>query len=177
MDISLQKRISARHRAVLAGLGVLGCCVFANLTLADVSSAAVPTGVDCSATEGKISGRGSTYQTVLLGDLSAAYSSDFCGSVTEQYAGDPAGSTMLAYNYAAAEAAGATGSGAGLKAASCRTDAFWGTDTPYTEETNSRKSMKRRANTAEARANSRSSRPTRRRRKRSGRQADLPELG
>ena len=132
MDISLQKRISARHRAVLAGLGVLGCCVFASLTLADVSSAAVPTGIDCAKTDGKISGRGSTYQTVLQADLIAAYNSDFCGVTEAQYVGDPAGSTMLAYNYAAAEAAGATGSGAGLKAASCRTDAFWGTDNPYT---------------------------------------------
>ena len=139
MDISLQKRFSARRRAVLAGLGVLGCCVFANLMLADVSSAAVPGGLDCQAADGKISGRGSTYQTVLLGDLITAYSSDFCGSVAEQppVAGfpDPAGTTMAAYNYAAAEAASATGSGAGQKAASCRTDAFWGSDTPYTEET------------------------------------------
>jgi ABC-type phosphate transport system substrate-binding protein len=135
MDISLQKRTSARYRAVLAGLGVLGCCVFANLMFADVSSAAAPAGIDCAASDGKISGRGSTYQSLLQGDLIAAYTSDFCGTIAEQYAGDPAGNTMVAYNYPAAESAGATGSGAGTKAASCRTDAFWGSDTPYTEET------------------------------------------
>src|SRR5262245_53629709 len=38
---------------------------------------------------------------------------------------------MVAYNYPAAEAASATGSGAGIKAASCRTDAFSGSDKPY----------------------------------------------
>ncbi len=134
MDISLRKRISARHRAVLAGLGVLGCCVLANLVLTDVSSAAVPTGLDCQYKDGKISGRGSTYQTVLQDDLIAAYNNDFCGVTPEQFTGDPAGNTMIAYNYAAAEAAGATGSGAGLKAASCRTDPFTGTDKPYTNK-------------------------------------------
>ncbi len=134
MDISLRKRISARHRAVLAGLGVLGCCLFANLMLADVSSAAVPTGIDCAASDGKISGRGSTYQTVLHEKLIALYESDFCGAVAKQSASDPAGETMIAYNYAAAETAGQTGSGAGLKTAACRTDPFSGTDKPYTNE-------------------------------------------
>ncbi len=38
---------------------------------------------------------------------------------------------MIAYNYPKAVTASATGSGNGLKAASCRTDAFAGTDTPY----------------------------------------------
>ena len=37
----------------------------------------------------------------------------------------------MQYNYAAAVAAGATGSGNGQKAASCRTDAYAGTDIPY----------------------------------------------
>ncbi len=134
MDISLQKRVSARGRAVLAGLSVLGCCVFANLMLADVSSAAVPTGVDCVSKDGKISGRGSTYQTVLQEKLIALYNNDFCGVTPAQYTGDPAKNTMLVYNYEAAENASATGSGAGLKAAACRTDAFSGTDKPYTNK-------------------------------------------
>ncbi len=134
MDISLQTRASSRGRAVLAGLAVLGGCLFASLTLADVSSAAVPpSGINCQANDGKISGRGSTYQTVLQATFDEAYSNDFCGNVVEQYSGDPAGKFMSTYNYAAAEAASATGSGAGIKAASCRTDAFTGTDTPYTE--------------------------------------------
>ncbi len=148
MDISLQKRISARHRVMLAGLGVLGCCVLACLMFASASSAAVPGGNDCVASEGKISGRGSTYQTVLQKDISELYTADFCGAVAEQPAvsepelggvaagpyADPAGTNMVAYNYAAAENAGSTGSGAGLKAISCRTDAFTGTDNPYTVE-------------------------------------------
>lgn len=111
MDISLQKRVSSRHRAMLAGLSVLGCCMFANAMFADVSSAAVPTaGVNCVATEGKISGRGSTYQTVLQKAFAEGYANDYCGQVAEQYAGDPAGHNMVAYNYAAAETASATGS-------------------------------------------------------------------
>lgn len=135
MDISLQKRISSRHRAALAGLSVLGCCMFANVMFADVSSAAVPTaGVNCVASDGKISGRGSTYQIVLQKAFNEGYTGDYCGSVNEQYAGDPAGHNMVAYNYPKAEENSATGSGAGLKAASCRSDAFEGTDTPYSEQ-------------------------------------------
>jgi ABC-type phosphate transport system substrate-binding protein len=40
---------------------------------------------------------------------------------------------MVAYNYPAAVAAGKTGSDAALNAASCRTDAFYGGDLPFTE--------------------------------------------
>jgi len=134
MDMSLQKRLGSGSRALLVGLGVLGCCVLANLVLAQASSAAVPPkGLNCVASDGKISGRGSTYQTLVVNKFAELYRDDFCGSVAEQYAKDPAGNTMVAYNYPEAEKNSATGSGAGVKAASCRTDAFSGTDKPYSE--------------------------------------------
>jgi ABC-type phosphate transport system substrate-binding protein len=135
MDISLQKRFGWRPRAVLVGLGVLGCCLLANLVHANVSSANVPTaGNNCQESGGKISGRGSTLQSVLQGVLAKAYRDDYCGVTGVEGGVGEAGSTMVAYNYPAAEAVEkGTGSGAGIKAASCRTDAFAGTDTPYTE--------------------------------------------
>jgi ABC-type phosphate transport system substrate-binding protein len=91
--------------------------------------AAPPTGVACQATDGKISGRGATFQTKAQNALIAGYTSDVCGPVANQFTGDPAGSNMIAYNYSGAT--GHTGSGEGLKAASCRTDAFAGSDIPY----------------------------------------------
>src|SRR5271155_2574318 len=119
MDMSFQKRLSLGRRGRLVGLGVLGCCVLANLVYADASSAAyvppkgVPTaGLNCVATEGKINGRGSTLQTNLQAAFAEAYRDSFCGSTPNSPA-DPAGNTMVAYNYAAAESASATGSGAG----------------------------------------------------------------
>lgn len=127
MDIAVRKRfILAPFAALLIGLSAICCMVFA-----DASSAAVPAGLGCQSSEGKISGRGSTYQNILLKEYSKVYGEDFCGSVAEQFAGDPAGNNMIAYNYPKAVTASATGSGNGLKAASCRTDAFAGTDTPY----------------------------------------------
>jgi ABC-type phosphate transport system substrate-binding protein len=133
MNMPLQRRFGSGPRAVLVGLGVLGCCLLSNLVLAGASSATVPAkGLNCVASDGKINGRGSTYQTVLQQALAEAYRDDFCGNTTKEPE-DVAGNTMLAYNYPAAEAASATGSGAGIKAASCRTDAFSGSDTPYTE--------------------------------------------
>jgi ABC-type phosphate transport system substrate-binding protein len=140
MDMSLQKRFRSGTLAMLVGLGVLGCCVLANLVLADASSAAVPaTGLNCKEADGKISGRGSTYQNNLQEEIAKLYRDDFCGNTGTETAEDKvggsergeAGNTMIAYNYVAAESTSATGSGAGLRAASCRTDAFSGTDLPY----------------------------------------------
>jgi ABC-type phosphate transport system substrate-binding protein len=127
MDMSVQKRYVSRPLAALAALmvGVIVCMV-----LADASSAAVPAGLDCVASEGKINGRGSTFQKTLQLNYAKLYRDDFCGKTAKEVE-DPAADTMVAYNYAAAESAGATGSGAGLKAMSCRTDAFAGTDLPY----------------------------------------------
>ncbi len=130
MEMSLQKRFLSRRRALLvAGLAALICVVFVS-----TSSAAVPpSGLNCVASEGKISGRGSTYQNKAQELFATLYGQDFCGS-TPGSPTDEAGNNMIAYNYASATAAGATGSGAGLKAASCRTDAFAGTDLPYSNE-------------------------------------------
>jgi ABC-type phosphate transport system substrate-binding protein len=135
MNMSAQKRLATGMRATLVGLGVIGCFVLLTLMLADVSSAAVPpTGLNCVASDGKISGRGSTYQSNAQQKFAQAYRDDFCGNTgTESSEKGEAGNTMIAYNYPAAETASSTGSGAGLKAASCRTDAFAGSDNPYTE--------------------------------------------
>jgi ABC-type phosphate transport system substrate-binding protein len=88
---------------------------------------------------GKISGRGSTFQAVAIATFVREFSSDVCGTAASQYSGgvyggDPAfaygtGSSMVAYNYDPRT----TGSGFGLSTASCRSDAFAGTDLPYTE--------------------------------------------
>lgn len=127
MDIAVRKRfILAPFAALLIGLSMVCCMV-----LADTSSAAVPAGLGCQSSEGKISGRGSTYQNILLKEYAKVYGEDFCGSVAEEFSGDPAGNNMIAYNYPKAVTASATGSGNGVKAASCRTDAFAGTDIPY----------------------------------------------
>ncbi len=127
MDIAVRKRfILAPLAALLLGLSMIFCMV-----LADTSSAAAPAGIGCQSSDGKINGRGSTYQNILQKEYIKVFGEDFCGNVAEQFAGDPAGTTMIAYNYAKAVAASATGSGNGVKAASCRTDAFAGTDIPY----------------------------------------------
>jgi ABC-type phosphate transport system substrate-binding protein len=103
------------------------------MVFADRGVAAVPPeGLNCTASDGKINGRGATFQEKVQSLFAAAYRDDYCGNVAEQFAGDPAGNTMVAYDYPAAAAAKATGSGAGLKAASCRTDAYAGSDIPYT---------------------------------------------
>lgn len=117
MNMSLWKRFDRSARGALVGLSMLGCLAVANLLLADVSSAAVPpTGLNCVASDGKISGRGSTYQSTLQQKLAQAYRDDFCGSAgTESSEKGEAGNTMVAYNYPAAETASATGSGAGVK--------------------------------------------------------------
>jgi ABC-type phosphate transport system substrate-binding protein len=130
MDIAVRKRfIMAPLVALLIGLSAVCCMVFA-----ETSSAAVPAGINCQASDGKISGRGSTYQNVLLKEYAKVYGEDYCGSVAEQFTGDPAGSNMVAYNYPAAVSGSGTGSGAGIQAASCRTDAFAGTDIPYEQK-------------------------------------------
>jgi len=133
MDMSLQRRFGSGTRALLVGLGVLGCCVLISLMSADASFAAAPEkGVACNPTDGKISGRGATYQDHAEILFAGLYEADFCGATPGSPA-DAAGNTMVAYNYSPAEADKLTGAGAGIKAASCRTDAFAGDSLPYTE--------------------------------------------
>ncbi len=132
MDMSLQERFGSSTRGVLVGLGVLVCFALANLVLADVSAAAVPpTGLNCVASDGKISGRGASIQAHAETTFAEAYRDDYCGNTGS---GEPAGNTMVAYNYLEAEKNSNTGSGEGLSAASCRTDAFAGVSVPYTEK-------------------------------------------
>jgi ABC-type phosphate transport system substrate-binding protein len=139
MDMSLQKRSDPRPLAALVGL-VLGCCLLASLAFAGAASANVPeSGLNCVEASGKISGRGSTYQNNLQEELAKGYRDDFCGTTGTETAENKvggtgrgeAGGTMVAYNDPEAEKNGVTGSGAGLKDASCRIDAFAGTDLPY----------------------------------------------
>ena len=122
------KRPRARTLALTLAVSALG-----SLALASPSFATAPaSGAACQANDGKISGRGSTFQTNAIAAYIAGYTTDVCGPVANQYAGDPAGTNMLAYNYPNAAAGGVgTGSGNGQKAMSCRTDAFGGTDVPY----------------------------------------------
>lgn len=130
MDIAVRKRfILAPLAVLLIGLSAVFCAVFT-----DTSSAAVPAGINCQATDGKISGRGSTYQNILQKEYAKVYGEDFCGSVAEQFTADPAGNTMVAYNYPNAVNNKGTGSGAGVAGASCRSDAFDGTDIPYEQK-------------------------------------------
>lgn len=139
MHMSLRKGFVSRSvriqlAGLLVGVGVFGCGTAASLVLPAVSQAGVPpSGLNCVASDGKISGRGASYQAHAETAFAQAYSQDFCGNVAEQYAGDPAGTGMVAYNYPEAEKASATGASAGLKAASCRTDAYAGDSLPYTE--------------------------------------------
>jgi ABC-type phosphate transport system substrate-binding protein len=139
MDMSLQKPFG-RTRPALVGLVVLGCCLLASLMLADVSSAAYkpppgvpPAGLNCVASDGKINGRGASYQAHAETIFAEAYRDTFCGN-TSNSPEDAAGNTMVAYNYPESEKASATGAGAGIKAAICRTDAYAGGSSPYTNE-------------------------------------------
>jgi ABC-type phosphate transport system substrate-binding protein len=139
MDMSLQKRFAPSPRTLLLSLSVLGCCVFVSLVRADASLAAVPTaGNACVASDGKVTGRGASYQAHAETFFIEKYD-QLCGPVVSQGASDPtenSGKGMLAYNYPADESVvgfTGTGAGAGLKAAICRTDAYAGDSLPYTE--------------------------------------------
>jgi ABC-type phosphate transport system substrate-binding protein len=132
MDTSVQKRFISGRLALLmaAALSAIGCAVFASTSAATVP----PSGINCVAADGKINGRGATFQERAQQTIFApGFRDDVCGN-TPKEPEDAAGNMMVAYNYAEAKTASATGSGAGLKAASCRTDAYAGTDIPYTEK-------------------------------------------
>src|SRR5262249_6470344 len=112
------KRIPGRK--ALTAL-VVGGILLASVALIGAGSASVPqSGVNC-ALDGKISGRGATFQTRAQTAFANGFRDDVCGKVT-----DPNGDNMVIYNYDAT-----TGSGAGQRGASCRTDAFSGSDIPY----------------------------------------------
>jgi ABC-type phosphate transport system substrate-binding protein len=110
-------------RAVAA---VAAAALAGGLYLVATTGATNPGGSSCDPVGGQINGRGATFQTNAQLAFSQGYTNDVCG---------PAVGQMVQYNYAAAVGAGATGSGNGQKAASCRTDAYAGTDIPYDEAT------------------------------------------
>ena len=106
--------------AVAAGSAVI---------VATSGSTVPPAGTGCQAADGKISGRGSLQEAVYRA-FAAGFRDDVCGPVATDA---DAGTGMVAYNYPDAVRSGGTGSGAGQRAASCRTDAFATSDIPYTE--------------------------------------------
>jgi ABC-type phosphate transport system substrate-binding protein len=121
----------------LKGLGVLGTAGALSLTLlAGSAHAAQPGGVACQATDGKISGRGATFAKQAWQLFITSYRDDVCGAVADvsgtaslknSRPDDPAGTSMLAYNYTNSQ----TGSGQGRTSQLCRTDAWGGSDGPY----------------------------------------------
>jgi ABC-type phosphate transport system substrate-binding protein len=128
---------TSAHRLRIASVAAASAVTLTLLVgLAFTSASALgaaPGGRACQSSDGKISGRGATYQDDLEVAFIAGYNQDFCGNAAEQFSGDPAGTNMIAYNYPKAVAANATGAGAGLSAASCRTDAYAGSSLPYNE--------------------------------------------
>jgi ABC-type phosphate transport system substrate-binding protein len=129
MQTPFGKRRLSGGLAVAVGVAALG----GSLMAAEASFAAAPaSGINCVSSDGKINGRGSTYQNHAQADFLAGFQSDVCGATPGSPA-DLAGNTMGIYNYPTAVSGGFTGSGAGLKAANCRTDAYAGTDLPYNE--------------------------------------------
>ena len=105
----------------IAAMAVTGAGLLALLPA--VGSAAAPaTGINCQA-DGKINGRGATFQAAAQSVFANGFQADVCGPV----AGGAAGNNMVIYNYPGI----GTGSGQGQRAAICRTDAFAGSDVPY----------------------------------------------
>ena len=121
----MQCRSTKFPRVRLLALAV-GLVVMASLSMASSSFAGAPaTGTACQA-DGKISGRGATFQTKAQVALIQGYRVDVCGPV-----GAAPSNNMIEYNYTGAP----NGSGQGQIATSCRTDAFGGTDIPYDQNT------------------------------------------
>jgi ABC-type phosphate transport system substrate-binding protein len=114
------KIAAARTVALTAAACAVSLLAFAGTSLA----AAPPTGAACQAADGKISGRGATFQTRAMTAFIAGYTSDVCGPVATDAA---SGTNMLVYN----QTGKPNGSGQGQVATSCRLDAFGGTDIPY----------------------------------------------
>jgi ABC-type phosphate transport system substrate-binding protein len=112
-------RISKFPLALAVGAGLLGSLAFSSTSLAAPPAA----GVNCQV-DGKIDGRGATFQTRAQQlAFIPGYTTDVCGPVPDAAAGN----NMVLYNYAGA----ANGSGQGQTATTCRSDDFAGSDVPY----------------------------------------------
>jgi ABC-type phosphate transport system substrate-binding protein len=118
MDMSLQKRTLSGLLSLLVGLG-MAWAVFAADASAELGGP--PAKGNICREDGGIDGRGSTYQNHLQQETFKKAEETDCGH----------GVPLLEYNYTNAVEKSLTGSGAGLKAISCRTDDFAGTDLPY----------------------------------------------
>ena len=116
--------------------GVLGIAVVASgIMSVGTAAAAVPQGNACQPNDGKIEGRGSIYQGsalsiggsqgALQNALWAGYNAALCGNTPTS---DTSGDNMGTYNYTPP----LTWNADGLVATNCRTDAYAGTDLPYT---------------------------------------------
>jgi hypothetical protein len=81
-------------------------------------------GAACRA-DGKVDGRGGTLAAKAFAALLTGYQNDVCGKVS-----DANGTAMALFDYDSL-----TGSDLGVAGASCRTDAFAGSDVPYTQAT------------------------------------------
>ncbi len=85
MSSSIFRSPRARLVALAVGVAVIGPLAMAAPSLAGTASGGTPVaGTNCVATDGKITGRGSTLQTWLQDDLIGSYTSDVCGPVAAQ---------------------------------------------------------------------------------------------
>jgi ABC-type phosphate transport system substrate-binding protein len=132
----------ARLVAFAVGVGVIGSLATAPASFAATPAPGPAVGTACQ-TDGKISGRGSTFQnTAFQGNPAGtttnpgfikSYNIDVCGPVGTSttlntgWPTDPAGPDMVTLNYTGSQG----GSGEGLMAMGCRTDLFGGSDLPY----------------------------------------------
>jgi ABC-type phosphate transport system substrate-binding protein len=155
MRSGIGKLYGARIVALGIALGMCGSLALAPPSWAGRGSSTygtapqVPGGVACNPSDGKISGRGSSFQDNALYQYILGYENDVCGNVgaDPNLGSDPSGvgpsgnsgfttnaNGMVSYNYVKAsatingETVSSTGSGGGLEGATCRTDGFFGSD-------------------------------------------------
>jgi ABC-type phosphate transport system substrate-binding protein len=121
-----------RFRAAYAGIA-LALAAFIAIVFAASGGATVPgNGINCQS-DGKLGGRGATFQKRAQDAFNAGFTNDVCGNVSDTNSGN----NMVSYNVYDGGNGGPfntptlTGSGYGRKAQMCRTDAFSGTDVPY----------------------------------------------
>jgi ABC-type phosphate transport system substrate-binding protein len=137
-----------RIRGAYAAVGALAALGAAFVFATGGGAALTPSqGTGCS-TDGKIDGRGSTFQSRALAAFATGYESRVCGVQTDSpsvesgytgpsyIAGPFPNPNMVQYNVYDGVPTGVAkvidGSGNGLDALACRADLFAGTDTPYT---------------------------------------------
>jgi len=120
------RRKLTRRNALVIGIAA---AALASLSLAgSAGAAAPPSGINCQA-DGKITGRGATFQNKAQTAFIAGFTGDVCGIQADSVTINGVTSTnnnMVIYNTDGL----INGSGNGRNSQSCRTDAFGGTDIP-----------------------------------------------